>query len=200
MPRSHRLAVAFAAATVMLAPTVAQAQSIDNMYPTGNYYPSCYDGSLSQGHFCQTDNADLSVYLQGTLSAGAKSTIKSSLSSYYSPTDLAVSVKSSGVYSGSSETDIIYQSGTLSDSYIGMTWCDDAVTGTKCDQHYIRFNKNFGINKSDACHETGHAVGLTHGNNASPRVSPNNTIVGCMTEIDTYYLGANNRAEINATY
>ncbi|RKE23543.1 hypothetical protein [Streptomyces sp. TLI_171] len=184
----------------MLTPAVAQAQSIDNMYPTGNYYPTCYDGSLSQGHFCQTDNADLTVYLQGSLSSSAKSTIKSSLSSYYSPTDLAVSVKSSGVYTGSSETDIIYQSGTLSDSYIGMTWCDDAVTSIKCDQHYIRFNKHFSINKSDACHETGHAVGLTHGNNASPRVDPNNTIVGCMTEIDTYYLGANNRAEINATY
>ncbi|MEU9133065.1 hypothetical protein AB0D08_34035 [Kitasatospora sp. NPDC048540] len=182
----------------------AQARTIDNMYPTGNYAPVCHDGSRSQGHFCQTDNATLTVYREGSLTAAQKATIKSALSEYYSPTDLSVTIQSRGVYTGSSETDIIYQAGDLPQNVVGMTWCDDAVDPWKCDQHYVRFNSSAAevgpINKSDVCHETGHAVGLTHGNNASPAVGKNDKIVGCMTDDDNYFLGANNRTNINATY
>ncbi|MCW5254690.1 hypothetical protein IBX28_30120 [Streptomyces sp. SHP 1-2] len=174
------------------------------MYPTANFSRNCYDGSLSNGTFCQTDNATLTVYRQSSLTSGEKNAISSALTSYYGPTDLAVSIKSSGVYTGSSETDIIYQAGALPKTTIGVAWCDDAVTSRKCDQHYVRFNDNTSsigpINKADTCHETGHAVGLTHGPQASPKLGLYDDRLGCMSYNDVYGLGSTNVQNINATY
>jgi hypothetical protein len=54
------------AATAALGVRTAEAAVTDNMYPTGNFSPSCYDGTMSSGTFCQTDNATLTIYRQGT--------------------------------------------------------------------------------------------------------------------------------------
>ncbi|WLQ39713.1 hypothetical protein P8A22_06675 [Streptomyces laculatispora] len=151
-----------------------------------------------------TDNATLTIYRQGSLTSGEKSVISSALTGYYGPTDLAVSIKSSGTYTGSSETDIVYQAGALPATTIGRTWCDDAVTARKCDQHYVRFNDNTSsigaINKSNACHESRRAVGLTHGPQASPKLGLYDNRLGCMSYDDVYGLGSNNIQNINATY
>ncbi|WP_448317851.1 hypothetical protein [Streptomyces sp. CO7] len=206
MRTKHRIVgvLTAVAATAALAIPSAEAAVTDNMYPTSNFAPSCYDGSMSDGTFCQTDNATLTVYRQGTLTSGEKSAISSALTGYYGPTDLAVSIKSSGVYSGDSETDIVYQAGSLPATTIGRAWCNDAVTSRKCDQHYVRFNDNTSsigaINKSDTCHESGHAVGLTHGPQAAPKLGLYDNRLGCMSYNDVYGLGSNNVQNINATY
>jgi hypothetical protein len=192
-----------ATAAVAAGVTVVQAAVTDNMYPTQNYSPTCADGSMGDT-FCQTDNKTLTIYREGSLTAAEKNTISRAVKDYYGPTDLAVSIQSHGVTEGGAETDIIYKSKTLSRGKIGITWCDDAVSTRKCDQHYIVFNKNHAdigsVNKSDVCHETGHAVGLTHGPDASPRLGLYDDRLGCMSYNDVYRIGASNKENINATY
>lgn len=185
--------------------TNAMANSLpfDNMYPTENANWPCVDYA-AHGNFCQTDNSTLTVWLQGTLSSADKTTIKGRLATQYSPTDLAVQYPASPSYSGSAETDIVYQQSTsgMSGSIIGFTWCDDAVSTIRCDQEYVRFRYH-GIDAELACHETGHAVGLTHGQNAFPAVANNNSSLGCMETPDIGNrpsLGATNVGAINATY
>jgi hypothetical protein len=80
---------------------------------------------------------------------------------------------SSPSYSGSAETDVIYQVSTsgFSGNVIGQTWCNDAVSSTRCDQEYVRFRAAGYVDRELACHETGHAVGLTHGPDATPAES-----------------------------
>ncbi|MEV8033812.1 hypothetical protein [Streptomyces sp. NPDC086182] len=181
---------------------VASAGPFDNMYPTSNAEWPCLDYGVG-GNFCRTDNATLTVWLQGSLTAAAKSTVKGRLSSVVSPTDIAVSYPSSASYAGSAETDIIYQqSGSgMSGTTIGMTWCDDAAAGV-CDQAYVRFRYD-SIDSELACHETGHALGLTHGTDASPRVGNANSSLGCMEKPDSgnrTTFGTWQTTEINDTY
>lgn len=182
----------------------ASALSYDNMFPTDNALWGCRDGSAGSGEYCQTDNATMSVFMQASVNSNTKGIVRNALTDEFNPTDLNVSVQSSGVYDGSSETDVVYQTSNsyFSGTDIGMTWCDDAVSATKCDQEYVRFRYT-SINLELACHETGHAVGLTHGNNASPTQSNTSSALGCLETPDRgsqYHLGANNIAEINATY
>ncbi|MFF7329070.1 hypothetical protein ACIQU5_03500 [Streptomyces sp. NPDC090306] len=121
-----------------------------------------------------------------------------------SPTDIAVSYPSSASYSGSSETDIVYQQSgsSMSGTTIGITWCDDAVSSTKCDQQYVRFRYD-SVDSELACHETGHALGLTHGAQASPKVGQTNSSLGCMETPDSTHrttYGSWQTEELNATY
>ncbi|MFI6288960.1 hypothetical protein ACIBCM_30160 [Streptomyces sp. NPDC051018] len=52
------------------------------------------------------------------------------------------------------------------------------------------------------CHETGHAVGLLHGNTACPRLSDTHPALGCMQMPPPWSasLGANNKENINRVY
>ncbi|MGC3000162.1 hypothetical protein ACPF8X_17795 [Streptomyces sp. G35A] len=205
MAIKRRTAVVIGVATTALAAgtVVVQAAYTDNIYPTANYSPTCRDGDQGDT-FCQTDNRTLTVYREGSLTATEKKTISRAVKDYYGPTDLVVKIESRGVYSGGAETDIVYKAKTLPRSKIGIAWCDDSVSSRKCDQHYVAFNKNNDgigpINKSDACHETGHAVGLTHGPEANPRKDLRDNRLGCMSYNDVYGLGANNKENINSTY
>lgn len=176
----------------------------DNMYPTGNARWTCFDGDFGYGRICQTDNKALTVYMQDSVSAARKTTITNMLGKEFAPTNLSVSHKSSGTYSGDAETDLIYQvsSSGFSGTTIGRTWCNDAVTGQRCDQAYVRF-RGISFDTELACHETGHAVGLTHGEDAFPALSNRASELGCMETPDSGTrpgLGAHNRSEINATY
>lgn len=98
---------------------------------------------------------------------------------YYEATVLNPTYESAK-YSGTGETDIIYQKGNIVGEDDGTTWCDDAVTWEVCDQHYVRFQSGQTPTDGLACHETGHAVGLTHGYDASPRLSMTDPVLGCM--------------------
>jgi hypothetical protein len=107
----------------------------------------------------------------------------------------------SASYSGSAETDIIYQHGTgVPAGLSGIAWCDDAISAIRCDQHYIRFTSaNPGTALS--AHETGHAVGLAHPNNADPPQAPNDALFQTMvTPVFTSNLGAHNIQQINSIY
>lgn len=125
------------------------------------------------------------------------------MSGQYNPTDLNASEQTPIVYTGTAETDIVFQVGDPGTGLNGITWCNDAVTNVICDQHYVRIvAARVLATSSTPCHETGHAVGLTHGLQASPTVPNENVNLECMrtpgTTVTT--LGAHNVAQINGAY
>ncbi|MEU6783037.1 hypothetical protein ABZ912_27900 [Nonomuraea angiospora] len=193
---------------LMVAVGVAWAAATDNMFPTGQTTMSCVTG-LGGNYPCQTDNRDVTFYMDSNgeyeLEQVDKNTVNSVIDSEYRPTDLAFHYDSSPVFSGGAETDIIYQEGSngVPSSADGVTWCNasggDVVD---CDQQYIRIRGNGHYTDTLTCHETGHAVGLQHGDNASPRLSKTDSRLGCLqTPVPAgATLGANNRENINATY
>lgn len=204
-PLSSRLrrrpgVIALTAAVALAAATAAFGVHVDSMFKTANYNPDCRDGTIGDP-FCQTDNDFLTVFRQASLGSTGRTNIASALNGEYAPTDLTVSFVSTPSYSGSAETDIIYQQrDNLPGTADGFAWCNDAVTSTKCDQHYNAF-ESANPSRALACHETGHAVGLTHGQQASPQLSNGDNSLACMTTpVETSDLGAHNTNSINATY
>lgn len=195
-------------AIVFLMACAATASASDNMYKTENTIWYCFNGTAKgAGLYCQTDNRTVTVWRQSTVSSYKKRLIKSVLQNEYAPTDLVIKYPSHGDYHGGSETDIVYQvkNGGFSGTEIGKTWCNDAVNGelVKCDQEYIRFRPGAQFDKELICHETGHAVGLTHGNDAFPREPQDASELACMETPDSTnrpHLGSHNRSEINSTY
>lgn len=208
-PARRRLTtmVALGIVPVLVAAGVAWAAVTDNMFPTGRTVTGCYTDGYGQP--CQTDNKDVYFYMDSNgeymLESVDKATVNDAIDGEYRPTDLAFHYDSTPVFSGDGETDIIYQEGStgLSDSAAGMTWCNaighDVVD---CDQQYIRIRGAGYITYARSCHETGHAVGLQHGDWSSPALLKTDSRLGCMvTPSDGHPdLGANNRENINATY
>lgn len=182
---------------------ITQASHTDSMFKTGNYNSDCYDNSWSTSHFCQTDNATVSVFREAGLPSTGRGNISATLTNSYDPgTDLVVDFVPSAIYSGPGETDIIYQykPSSVPAGYDGWTWCNDALGPVQCDQHYVAFQSDspgWGL----ACHETGHGVGLTHGQKASPAVSNGDDALACMTTpVETHLLGSHNVGQINGAY
>lgn len=193
----------------MVAVGVAWAAATDNMFPTGATIGYCVTG-MNRGSPCQTDNAAVYYYMDSggeyELESADRADVQNALSGEYSPTQLSIHYDSSPVFSGSGETDIIFQEGStgLSDSAAGTTWCNATDPGDSraCDQQYIRIRGNGYYTYALVCHETGHAVGLQHGDRSSPRLSRTDSRLGCMRTPASGHndLGANNRENINATY
>lgn len=180
----------------------------DNMFKTGNANADCFDGGStfrSGDFFCQTDNATLTYWLNiSDLTASERNAINATLFGSFDTTDLDVDAHGTPVYSGGGETDIIYENGSdVPTGSDGVTWCDDAVSTVECDQHYIHYRPAFAVSVELACHETGHAIGLTHGQDAAPRVRNDNADLGCMRD-PTFggqrWLGVHNESQINGTY
>jgi hypothetical protein len=201
--------VAGAVVLMLMVDATAAWADPDNMVPTDTYAPVCLAETIDTAtRLCQTDNAAISVYMQSSVSTNMESRIRDALDNSFAATaSLSVSYPSTPDYSGASETDIIYQQGTMPGSgIIGITWCNDDVDSAvyKCDQTYIRFTTSTTYeHRALTCHETGHAVGLTHGAQAYPVTSNTDPVLGCMRtpyDVDVYTLGTNNVAEINATY
>lgn len=193
-------------ATVFLTACAATANASDNMYVTANTNWACVNTTI-HGPYCQTDNRTVTIWRQSTVPSAKKQTIKAVLQNEYAPTDLIIKYPSHGTYTGPSETDIVYQvkSAGFYDDYIGFTWCNDAVNSSaiKCDQEYVRFRPYAQFDKQLVCHETGHAVGLTHGEDAAPAESNDAAELACMQRNDSGarpHLGSHNAHEINATY
>lgn len=175
---------------------------IDSMYRTSGASWLCGDGGGDTDiGFCQTDNSSVTWHAQSSVTATGRSNIANRMSNQFAPTDLNVSQTNSPSYSGGSETDIIYQQGTSGVSQDGVAWCNDGVTSIACDQHYVRF-RSATPGRSIACHETGHTIGLTHGNDADPRQSQTYSEFGCMKTPTggTQVLTATLTSQINATY
>jgi hypothetical protein len=195
--------------TVAVTAGVAWAAYTDNMYPTQHLTQACFSVSgPAQPGFCQTDNSALTYYMDSSgsnaLEAVDRAVVNDVMSHQYNPTDLSVSYDSTPVFSGSAETDVVYEesSAGLPSSLDGYTFCNSAASSIKCDQQYIRIRGGGSYTKGLVCHETGHAVGLTHGNVAAPQKRNNDSRLGCLqTPVDAdEALGANNIENINATY
>lgn len=198
---------AVALAGLLVATGVAWAAATDNLVPTNNYNVACQNGSVGDASVCRTDNAQVSYYMDSggsdALEAGDKAIVRDMLSAQYSPTDLAISYDSTPTWSGSAETDIYYAEATVPGSDQGFTWCNDnSPGGYLCDQQYIRIEGGGLYTPGLSCHETGHAVGLLHGANASPRLSNTNSALGCMKKPVGYSdpLGSSNKENINGAY
>ena len=185
----------------------AAAQTFDSMFKTDNTWWNCTDlGSdtpdPSDAFFCQTDNSDLTYYTDTSLTTTGAARVESRMNSVYDPTNLSVIRHTSPVYSGGSETDIIFEYRTsVPYPYLGLAWCDDAVSSTRCDQHYVAFDSAT-PHSATACHEAGHTVGLTHGSEASPAQNQTSSSLGCMKSPTggTKTLPSSITDQINDTY
>jgi hypothetical protein len=195
-----------AVAPVVVVAGVAWAAATDNMFPTANTGGTCVVGPVWP---CQTDDKEVYFYMDSSgtyeLEATDREDVNNAIDGEYRPTDLAFHYDSSPVFEGNGETDIIYQEGSagVPDGLAGLTWCNAlGGDGKDCDQQYIRIRGNGYYNYARVCHETGHAVGLTHGREASPQLEQDDPKLGCMrTPSDGHSdLGDNNRENINATY
>lgn len=196
-----------AGAAGFLAP-VAWAAVTDNITPIGDAdaWEMCRKGKPDANAYpCQTDNRDVSLWRQGTLEAADKDRVKRMIDDEYAPTDLVMSWPSSPEYAGGAETDIVYQEKSPTDNrFVGVAWCDDPIENTvKCDQAYVRIKGGSRFTYKVLCHETGHAVGLLHGNDAVPELNPRDDRLGCMhnpADDGPADLGSNNRDNINKIY
>ena len=142
------------------------------------------------------------MYREGSVSSTGKANIRDTLDNSFDTTSLTVSYPGIPVYTGSAETDIIYQANAsrIPSGAVGFTWCDSAASYYQCDQHYVAFRPST-PGADLACHETGHAVGLTHGSYASPVLSDSDTRLCCLTTpVLSRWLGSNNAEGINAAY
>lgn len=159
----------------------------DNMMPTPDV-TECFDGGSSNpsGAFCRTDSLTFTWFTESSVESADRTAFSNALATQYNPTELTTTEQSPGVYSGTSETDVIIQensSGIVSPT-IARVWCDDEVTSGSdvCDQHYLRYW--YGSDQVPGtvmpCHELGHSVGLTHADDAAPRLWKNDANLGCM--------------------
>ena len=204
------------ALALLAVPSPASANhEYDGMMPTGNYNVICLDQSGPEtGQVCQTDNANVYWYADGSspgeLESNDLTSLRNMLNSEYGPTDLVLTYDSSPVFSGDAETDIVYQEAesglALPAGLLGAMWCNGAAQAFyECDQAYVRIVSSDGYRIHDgsvACHETGHAVGLVHGDDASPRLNVEDNRLGCMESGAQFPagLGASSAHLINATY
>lgn len=179
---------------VIAVPTTAHARHVDNMFPTANYN-GCTTGVFAK--YCQTDNDLVNVYTELSINNDTVWNVSRVLSLEFDPTDLNVAWVQTPSYSGSFETDIIYKRAQPPGGSAGFAYCDDAISATKCDQHYVVF-RDASVPDVVICHETGHAVGLTHGQQAAPKLADNDPSLWCMA--GTAPNLGHNVEWINATY
>lgn len=200
MPRTARRAAALLVAFTF----VLTSCEFTNMFPNANANYTCVDGNIG-GRSCRTDNSTLTVFIESTITGTSKTNLQNALNlSYNNGTNLSVSYVNPPVTSGSAETDIIFQKGNgVPTGNIGWAWCNDAVTSVKCDQHYVRWTATTTVSRNTACHETGHSVGLRHGQQSEPKVPNDFDDLYCMERPSSggsQYLGSFNIEEINDVY
>jgi hypothetical protein len=217
----RRAAVVLAAGACLLllqTPALAWAVYADNIMPTSRF-SGCSGGSgreNASGGVCLTDNASVGWWAEKPIDTTtgsdtqAEAQINASMSRSYDGTDLSTHYDTSPKFSGSGETDVVYRS-RPSDfdgaNTVGYYFCDDPVSGGKCDQGYINLRRtdwSAAYMRAVVCHETGHAVGLLHPDDATPAKSTTDTRFECMINapVSTHYgLGADpNVANINSVY
>lgn len=85
----------------------------------------------------------------------------------------------------------------------GVTICDDPIDSSdvRCDQQYVIIRPGEYI-KGLACHETGHAVGMLHGDETAPIVGLQGEPLICMkkTVSQSAYLSLEEKHNITHVY
>lgn len=198
-------------ALVLLGATTAFADHFDSIFPSANYqggFANCDVGEL-----CLADNSTHTVFT-GNLGTKMRTATHNTLDYSWDTTNIDVVYHSAPVYTGSSETDLIYEyNNALGSTTWGTTFCDDDGGAGKCDQFYIQYHGDKicpGIECDDAsflqsiaCHETGHTFGLLHGSNSAPNQSDTEGTLRCMRTKpvpDDPTVGAHNVSQINTQY
>lgn len=171
---------------------------VDNIRPTANYdngRTSCIaNGIPALAEYCLQDNYSVVAYVNDVSSTGLRNAILATLDDLEA-SDLAVSVTNNPEYAAhnNAETDIIYRIDNNMNIAAGLAFCEDEDDGNRCDQHYVIFDQGeycAGLSPANCadpdqiqritCHETGHTVGLTHGDDASPSAGLLDTRLGCL--------------------
>lgn len=143
---------------------------------------------------CRTDNTTITYYAYTSLTSDARTRIDNMMTSVANNGVFSVTKESAPDLDGSTETDFIFRQDSSkmpSTNTIGITLCDDPVTTYTCDQTYMYFRSS-GPDRPLICHESGHAVGLTHGNDSYPEVAAGTDLLACMQQPSSEYAGYNN--------
>lgn len=206
----RRVAIVACVLSVIGAPIVVLANHVDSIYPTGSTTWICGDGQ--QGTipgtqlFCLSDHSYILTYfVELSIDDAGWGTLVNTMNNQYNPTDLVtIDMEWSGgpSYTGADQTDIIYQRRTdIPGTALGVTYCDAPLTFTRCDQQYVVL-RSASPTSDVLCHETGHALGLTHGRQAFPTVLDSDPTLRCMRNPATgdATLGSHNAALINENY
>jgi len=193
----------------------------DSLFPTGNANWFCLGGGTGTGSrpFCLlTFNTSgpgyaLTWWADWAINAGPYSVMQTTIENQFEPTDLTVTEAAAPDYSGNNSTRVIYElRGDVPSPAQGITWCDEAYddpflpgpgNSLFCNQTYVAFLSNAVIQVPLICHETGHAVGLTHGAQASPAMSQTDPNLSCMKTpvlITDTTLGIHNTTQMNVMY
>lgn len=191
----------------------APAAAIDMVSPTGNPNNICAvnprDAPVRDPGVCRTDNRNWVYYMDsggtGELEAEDRQAATAGMSAWGNNTVMNVSYDSTPVFSGNAQTDVVFQEGGFGapDSIAAVTWCVSKVDGKPwvCDSQYIRMRGAGTYNKWLVAHESGHALGLTHGTEARPAVAGNAPITGIMTTGQLpSSLGGEPIAQVNNNY
>jgi len=159
---------------------------------------------------CRTDNTKLTYYMDSSgefeLEAEDRTAVNSALKAWDDATVITRSYDSSPTFEGASETDVVFQEGRVPgapDTLEGITWCVDVVDSSPnvCDSFYIRIRGNGTYGKWLVAHESVHALGLTHGQQAAPRKSESDPILGIMTAGKLpAHLGSTPIGQVNKVY
>lgn len=165
----------------------------DNMFPTPAY------SGCSTTKFCQSESWYVTWGYESSVGSAAVTTISSFIDCCLEPLDLSFAWQSPIVYTGVVETDIVYRRQDIPGSAVGTALCDNPINSVTCDQTYVTF-ENSSPSGGLICHETGHALGLTHGEQASPHTYLNDGNLGCMGGSGQMDLRQHNQWILNQTY
>jgi hypothetical protein len=174
-----------------------------SIFPNPNTDGTC---DKNQG-LCQTDNRTITYYSYASLDSAARGRVDAQMTYVANNTVFTTSKDGSPTLTGTSETDFVFAqdaSKMPNTSTVGITLCDDPVGTLTCDQTYMYF-RSTSPDRPLICHESGHAAGLTHGEDAYPAVSNGEDILNCLQDPASQRSGYNgwgphNESWIDYTY
>lgn len=186
--------------------------SVAVVHGTGAAYANHYDSifpaftnpcPVDRG-VCQADGRDHYVYV-GFLGPQFQAGVTATLNGSYNTTHLVVHYSNPPT----GDTDVIYHYGDVPGPDDAVTRCLSPIDNFRCNQFDVTFDANTlcpcsaDFIRAIACHETGHTVGLLHGDNAIPTVSNLTGSLMCMRKPvydGDYPLGSHNADQIDSVY